>query len=95
MLPAIARSAIEAYTAPGDTVVDPMCGVGTTLVEAVHLGRDAVGVEYEPRWAELAVANLAHAEAGVPPDTVRCSSATGATSPRWSIPRSGDSWRWW
>lgn len=61
MLPAIARKAIEAYSSPGDIVVDPMCGIGTTLVEAVHLGRDAVGVEYEPRWAELARANLAHA----------------------------------
>jgi hypothetical protein len=38
-----------------------MCGIGTTLVEAVHLGRDAVGVEYEPPWAELARANLDHA----------------------------------
>lgn len=63
MLPAIARTAIEAYTAPGDLVVDPMCGIGTTLVEAVHLGRHAFGVEHEPRWAELARANLAHAAA--------------------------------
>jgi modification methylase len=39
MLPAIAAAAIEAYTGPGDLVVDPMCGIGTTLVEAVHLGR--------------------------------------------------------
>jgi DNA modification methylase len=29
-------------------VLDPMCGIGTTLVEAVHLGRHAIGVEYEP-----------------------------------------------
>lgn len=63
MLPAIARSAIEAYTEPGDIVLDPMCGIGTTLVEAVHLGRDAVGVEYEPQWAEVALANLAFAKA--------------------------------
>lgn len=62
MLPAIARHAITAYTAPGDLVVDPMCGIGTSLVEAVHLGRAAIGVEYEPRWAALARANLAHAE---------------------------------
>lgn len=59
MLPAIARTAIEAYTSPGDLVLDPMCGIGTTLVEAVDLGRGAVGVEYEGRWAELARANLA------------------------------------
>jgi hypothetical protein len=61
MLPAIAAHAIATYTAPGDLVADPMCGIGTTLVEAVHAGRDALGVEYEPRWADLAHANLTHA----------------------------------
>ena len=61
MLPAIARHAITAYSQVGELVVDPMCGIGTTLVEATRLGRDAVGVELEPRWADLARANLAHA----------------------------------
>jgi len=63
MLPAIAAVAVAAYTQPGDLVIDPMCGIGTTLVEAVHLGRHAVGIEYEPRWAELAEGNVALAEA--------------------------------
>jgi SAM-dependent methyltransferase len=63
MLPAIAAHAITDYTSPGDLVLDPMCGIGTTLVEAVHLGRDAVGVEYEPPWAQLARRNLHHARA--------------------------------
>ena len=58
MLPAIAATAITRYTGPGDLVADPMCGIGTTLVEAIHLGRDAVGVEYEPRWARIAAANI-------------------------------------
>ena len=58
MLPAIARHAITAYTRPGDVVADPMCGIGTSLVEAVHLGRDAVGVELEARWASIARMNL-------------------------------------
>ena len=61
MLPAIARTAITEYTAPGDLVLDPMCGIGTTLVEAVHAGRVAVGVEYEQEWADLARANIDHA----------------------------------
>ena len=61
MLPAIAARAINTYTRPGDLVCDPMCGIGSTLVEAVHLGRDALGVEYEPAWADLAIANLAYA----------------------------------
>jgi len=63
MLPAIARHAITAYTRPGDLVFDPMCGIGTTLLEAVHLGREALGTEYEHQWADLASANLAHAAA--------------------------------
>ena len=58
MLPAIAAHAIDAYTDPGDLVLDPMCGIGTTLVEAVHTGRDAIGVEYESLWSDTADANL-------------------------------------
>ena len=61
MLPAIAQRTIATYSAPGDLVLDPMAGIGSTLVEAMHLGRDAIGVEYEANWAELARANLAHA----------------------------------
>jgi modification methylase len=61
MLPAIARTAIARYTEPGELVVDPMCGIGTTLVEAAWLGRTGLGVDREPRWANLARDNLAHA----------------------------------
>ena len=62
MLPTIARHAIRVYTEPGDIVADPMAGIGTTVVEAMHLGRNGIGVEYEPRWAALAAVNvdLAH-----------------------------------
>lgn len=61
MLPAIAAHAVTAYTKPGDLVLDPMCGIGTTLVEAIHAGRDAIGVEYESRWSDIADANIKHA----------------------------------
>ena len=61
MLPAIAARAIATYSAPGDLICDPMAGIGSTLVEAVHLGRDAIGVEYEANWADLARANIAYA----------------------------------
>ena len=59
MLPAVAGYAIEHYTERGDLVLDPMCGIGTTLVEALHAGRRAVGVEYEPHWVDVTEANLA------------------------------------
>jgi SAM-dependent methyltransferase len=58
MLPAVAAHAVAHYTEPGDLVLDPMCGIGTTLIEAVHAGRRAVGVEYEPHWVEVTEANL-------------------------------------
>jgi modification methylase len=61
MLPALARNAIEAYSQPYDLIVDPFCGIGTTLVEAIHLGRRAIGVELEDRWGQLAAANIEHA----------------------------------
>ncbi|RKS68311.1 DNA methylase [Actinomadura pelletieri DSM 43383] len=61
MLPAIAAQVIAAYTEPDDLVIDPMCGIGTTLVEAVHQGRPAIGVEYEARFARMAAGNLRHA----------------------------------
>jgi modification methylase len=61
MLPAIAATAITRYTAPCDLVADPMCGIGTTVIEAIHLGRDAIGVEYESRWAAIAADGIAMA----------------------------------
>jgi SAM-dependent methyltransferase len=63
MLPQIASTAIHRYSKPGELVLDPMCGIGTTLVEAAHLGRVGLGVEREPRWAQLATDNLTHAAA--------------------------------
>jgi DNA methylase len=61
MLPEIARRVIEFYSQPGDVVLDPMCGVATTLIEALHQGRVAIGLELEQRWATLAASNIEHA----------------------------------
>jgi hypothetical protein len=43
--PVFVRAAIDAFTAPGDVVLDPFVGGGTTLVEAVALGRHGVGID--------------------------------------------------
>lgn len=40
-----AREAIQAFTRSGETVLDPFCGGGTTLVEAISLGRRAAGMD--------------------------------------------------
>ena len=60
MLPELAHRIISEYSRPGQLVVDPMAGTGTTLVEAALAGRRAIGVELEARWAELAQANADH-----------------------------------
>ncbi|MCA1595867.1 MAG: site-specific DNA-methyltransferase, partial [Chloroflexi bacterium] len=46
--PQLAAWAIEQYTSQGDTVLDPMLGSGTTLVEARRLGRNGMGVDIDP-----------------------------------------------
>ncbi|MUL41625.1 hypothetical protein FZ103_10625 [Streptomonospora sp. PA3] len=71
MLPAIAAHAITAYTRAGEWVLDPMCGIGTTLVEAAHTGRHALGIELEPSWAEIARTNLELAARHGAPGTAR------------------------
>ncbi|WP_194822591.1 TRM11 family methyltransferase [Micromonospora sp. S-DT3-3-22] len=60
MLPTIPRYAIRTYTNPGDVVLDPMAGIGTTVIEAMHLGRHGVGVEYEAEWVTKAADNIRH-----------------------------------
>lgn len=46
--PPLARWAIEMFTDPGDYVLDVMCGSGTTLVEAVLMGRHGWGADIDP-----------------------------------------------
>ena len=43
--PAFARAAIETLTQPGDLVLDPHVGGGTSLVEALVAGRHAIGID--------------------------------------------------
>jgi DNA modification methylase len=46
--PAVPAKLIETLSAPGDVVLDPFCGSGTTLIEARRLGRSAIGVDLSP-----------------------------------------------
>src|SRR5262249_46068568 len=46
--PAFVREAITCFTVPGDVVLDPFVGSGTSLVEAMALGRHGVGIDINP-----------------------------------------------
>jgi hypothetical protein len=43
--PAFVKAAIDALSEPGDWVMDPFAGGGTTLVEALSAGRNAIGFD--------------------------------------------------
>lgn len=45
---------IKGWSAPGDLVLDPFAGSGTTVKVAQDLGRRCVGVELNPAYAEVA-----------------------------------------
>ncbi|WP_083516091.1 DNA methyltransferase [Alicyclobacillus sendaiensis] len=44
-IPQIPRKAILTWSKPGDTILDPFCGGGTTLLEGILLQRNAIGVD--------------------------------------------------
>ncbi|RKY64634.1 MAG: hypothetical protein DRQ02_11230, partial [Candidatus Latescibacterota bacterium] len=46
--PQLPRKFIEALTAPGDAVLDPMMGSGTTVLEAFLAGRRGIGFDIDP-----------------------------------------------
>lgn len=51
--PEIPRNLIQRYTKPGDLVLDPMVGSGTSLIEARLLGRRGIGVDVNPQALEI------------------------------------------
>jgi DNA modification methylase len=46
--PQLPRAFIRGLTAPGDFVLDPMMGSGTTIVEALLEGRQGIGLDIDP-----------------------------------------------
>jgi site-specific DNA-methyltransferase (adenine-specific) len=49
---------IEQSTAPGEVVLDPFAGSGSTGVAALETGRRFVGIEVDPKWAQTARARV-------------------------------------
>jgi site-specific DNA-methyltransferase (adenine-specific) len=64
---ALLERVIRSTSNPGDLVLDPFAGSGTTLVAAKRLGRKYLGIELSPDYADAIQERLA----GVKPETGR------------------------
>ena len=56
--PQVARNIIEMYSDRGDSILDPMVGAGTTVIEAKLLARHGLGLDINPKAIEIAEAAL-------------------------------------
>lgn len=54
----IIRPRIRSSCPPGGVVLDPFCGTGRALVEAVNAGRRAIGFEVSPQFHTVALKSL-------------------------------------
>lgn len=50
----LAADLIRCFSQPSDIVLDPMCGSGTTCVQAKKLGRQYLGIEINAEYVEIA-----------------------------------------
>lgn len=59
------RRVIRLFTDPGDVVLDPFVGSGTSLVAAVQLDRVPIGFELDDGYAENAEKAMIHARSAI------------------------------
>ncbi len=54
----LAYRLVRMFSFVGDTVLDPFCGMGTTMVASYRAGRNSIGVEIDPQYIKLARSRL-------------------------------------
>lgn len=57
---------IKLFTQPGDLVLDPFIGSGTTAVAALQLGRRYCGIDLDPHYVEMARRRVTAVQPGLP-----------------------------
>jgi len=69
---------IKLFTAPGDTVLDPFIGSGTTAVAAIELGRYFIGIDINESFVKLADERVANTQLRLPNISIRdcCETAS-------------------
>jgi len=73
---ALARDHILSWSNPGDLVLDPMMGAGTTCKMAKQTGRRYIGFDISMEYCKLAYKRVRETQ---PPLFAECASVTGQT----------------
>ena len=55
----VAYRLVRMFSFWGDTVLDPFCGTGTTLLAALNTGRNAVGLDIDRQYVDMAINRVA------------------------------------
>jgi site-specific DNA-methyltransferase (adenine-specific) len=54
----LASRLVRMFSFHGDTVLDPFCGTGTTMIAALRYGRNSIGVEIDSEYCRMAAGYL-------------------------------------
>jgi site-specific DNA-methyltransferase (adenine-specific) len=55
---ALATRLVKMFSFYGDTVLDPFCGSGTTMITALSNGRNSIGIDIDPEYCRMAASYL-------------------------------------
>jgi len=62
---ALMNALVSDFSNPGEIVLDPYAGSGTTGASCLRLGRQFRGAEIDPKWANVARERLTHESVGL------------------------------
>jgi len=54
----LAYRLVRMFSFSGDTVIDPFCGTGTTMIAAMKSGRNSIGIEIDSEYCKMAEERL-------------------------------------
>jgi len=54
----LATRLVRMFSFAGDTVLDPFCGTGTTMLAALNTGRNSIGIDIDPEYCRMALRRL-------------------------------------
>lgn len=89
---ALAARLVKSLTKPGDVVLDPFLGSGTSAVASIVNGRKFIGAEIKPDYCDISVKRIKNSEKGTEryrPDVPVC-----PPDPNSSVAKKPDTFAW-